>query len=34
MRGPPKTLEIELLGPFRDSGSDDDLPKKAQALLA
>jgi len=34
MHGPAKTLEIELLGPFRQSGSHYDLPKKAQALLA
>ena len=34
MHGPAKTLEIELLGPFRHSGSYEDLPKKAQALLA
>ncbi len=33
MRGPAKTLEIKLLGQFRCSGSHDDLPKKAQALL-
>jgi DNA-binding SARP family transcriptional activator/TolB-like protein len=34
MHGPAKMLEIKLLGRFRHSGSHDDLPKKAQALLA
>src|SRR5580700_164323 len=34
MHGPAKMLEIKLLGRFRQSGSHEDLPKKAQALLA